>query len=111
MTSEINANNNSDNHPSNNKKRFVLKARKSDNNKDDAYSYKNCVFKNLKLENCATKIYSNKLHHLYKNNIDQSSYDGGFEKHFGNTFCCSECIKDEMKMLPPYCHDLSDSEW
>ena len=33
MTSEVNANHNSDNHPSNKKKRAVLKPRKSDKNK------------------------------------------------------------------------------
>ena len=55
MTSEVNANHNSDNHPSNNKKRVVLKPRKSDNNKDNECFYKNCLYKHLKLENCATK--------------------------------------------------------
>ena len=68
------------------------------------------LFKNLKLENCATKNCSNKLHHLCQNNIDQSSYDGSFEKYFGKTFCCSECIGDKMKHIPPYCHDLFDDD-
>ena len=110
MTSEVNANHNSDNHSSNNKKRVVLKPRKSNNNKDNEWSYKNCLYNNLKLKNCAIKTYSNKLYHLCQNNIDQSSHDGGFENHFGNNFCCSECIEDKMKMIPPYCHNLFDSE-
>ena len=99
MTSEVNANHNSDNHPSNNKKRVVLKPRKFDNNKDNECSYKNCLYNNLKLENCATKRCTNKLHHLCQNNIDQSSYGNGFENHFGNTFRCSECIEYKMKMI------------
>ena len=82
----------------------------SDNNKDNGCSYKICLYNNLKLENCATKNCFNKLHHLCQNNIDNVSYDGGFEKKFGCTFCCSECIGKRMKNVPPYCHDLFDSE-
>ena len=48
MTSEVNANHNSDNHPSNKKKGVVLKPRKSDKNKNNEYSYKNRLYKNLK---------------------------------------------------------------
>ena len=91
-------------------KRVVLKPRKSNNNKDNECSYKNCLYNNLKLKNCAIKTYSNKLRYLCQNNIDQSSHDGGFENHFGNNFCCSECIEDQMKMIPPYRHNLFDSE-
>ena len=75
MTSEVNANHNADNHPSNKKKRAVLKPRKSDKNKNNECSYKNCLYKNLKLENCATKRCTNKLHHLCQNNIDNVSFD------------------------------------
>ena len=40
MTSEVNANHNSDNHQRNNNKRVALKPRNSDNNKDNGCSYK-----------------------------------------------------------------------
>ena len=79
MTSDVKINHNSDNHPSNKKKRVVLKPSKSDKNKNIGYSYKNCLYKNLKLENCATKRCTNKVHHLYQNNIDPSLYDGSFK--------------------------------
>ena len=68
------------------------------------------MYENLKLENYATKIRTNKLHHLYQNNIDQASYDGGFENYFDNTFCCSECIENKMKQIPPYHDKLFDNE-
>ena len=100
MTSEVNTK----------KKKVVLKPRKSDKNKDNECSYKNCLYKNLKLVDCATKRCKNKLHHLCQNNIDQSSYDGSFESHFGNIFCCSKCIENKMKLIPPYNHKLFDSE-
>ena len=92
MTSEVNAN-----HVSN-------------NNTDNGYSCKNYLIKNLKLENCATKNCSNKLHHLCQNNIDNVLYNIDFEEHFGCICCCFECIEEQMKYIPPYCHNLFDSE-
>ena len=92
MTSKINADHN------------------SDNNKDNGCSYKICLYNNLKLENCATKNCSNKLHHLCQNNIDNVLYNIDFEEHFGCICCCFECIEEQMKYIPPYCHNLFDSE-
>ena len=45
-----------------------------------------------------------------QNNIDNVLYYGGFEENLGCTFCCSECIGKQIKHIPPYCHDIFDSE-
>ena len=68
ITSEVNVNHN------------------SDNNKGNGYSNKNCLIKNLKLENCATKNCSKTLHHMCQINIDNVLYDGDFESKFGLIF-------------------------
>ena len=47
---------------------------------------------------------------MCQNNIDNVLYYGGFEENFGCTFCCSECIGKQIKHIPPYCHDIFDSE-
>ena len=80
----------------------------SDNNKNNGCSYMKCLIKNLKLENCAIKNCSNKLHHICQKHIDNVLYDGDFESKFGLIFCCSEYIVERMKHASPYGPNLFD---
>ena len=54
------------------------------------YSYENVLVKQLTLVVCGMNSCSKLLHHIYKNNSNQSVYDGGFENKFGVAFCCPE---------------------
>ena len=69
---------------------------KSDNNKDKGFSYKNCLFKNLKIENCAIKT-APKSYIICVITVDNVKYNGDFETKFGLMFCCFKCIVDRMK--------------
>ena len=60
-------------------------------------SHNNCLVKQSMLvvygiNNCLKYV-----HHIYQNNIDQSIYEGSFERNFGLSYYCLECMKLEMK--------------
>ena len=62
------------------KKRKTLDVTKiCDKKQKKVYSYSNCLFENIKLENCVIKNCSNKLHHVCQNNIDHVQYNCEFE--------------------------------
>ena len=44
------------------------------------------------VEYCGTSNCTNKLHHIYQQNIDEAQYNGQFESVFGLRFSYSECI-------------------
>ena len=53
-------------------------------------SYENFLVKQLTLVVCGMNSCSKLLHHICKNNSNQSVYDGGFENKFGVAFRCPE---------------------
>ena len=66
-------------------------------NKKEVCSYSNCLNGQIQLEDCAVNNCSNKLHHLFQNNIDNVSFDSQFEERYGNAFMCSKSLEECMK--------------
>ena len=60
-------------------------------------SYQIFLYHNLTLENCGTSNCTNKLYHIYQQNIDEAQYNGQFESLFGLRFSCFEFIVELQK--------------
>ena len=81
----------------------------SDKKQTKVCSYRNCLFENLKLEDCGNKHCSNKLHHMCQNNINNFQYNGEFEIKFDLAFRCSVYIVECMNNGLLHAHNLFDS--